>query len=400
MVDRNIWLAAVFALCDVVEPLIIAGLIARYFSADFALDRLHNVLGLLLATVAGTVPSSLGAAVASRLVIGPSAAIVTTWGHWWAGVAVGVVTVAPLVIGLCAAMREPPPRSELREGTAALVALAAMTGAIIVLPQRLWDTVVPGALLFPMLLWLAARCRPVFAAAGALMISLTVAWTTIFGIGHFGDTGIPIDYRILQAQAIILVATIGAYVLAALFAERRDSEARLARANMMLERERDNKLVNVQAALASIAHEVKQPLAAIVTNGNAAQRWLKKVPPDHHEVGAALNGIVAEGKRISEVFNSFRALFGKVGEGQQAIDVNEIVVSTLQALHGELKKHGVTTRTQLTPKLPLVEGHRGQLQEVISKLVLNAIEAMDATIARNRLLRVGTECRSDKGMHS
>ena len=87
----------------------------------------------------------------------------------------------------------------------------------------------PGALLFPVLLWLAARCRPVFAAGGVLIVSLTIAWTTIFGIGHFGNTGLSIDYRVAQAQAIILATAIGAHVLAALFAERRESEARLAR---------------------------------------------------------------------------------------------------------------------------------------------------------------------------
>jgi hypothetical protein len=73
--------------------------------------------------------------------------------------------------------------------------------------------------------------------------------------------GLTVDYRIMQAQAVILAAAIGAYVLAALFAERRGSEARLARANAMLERERDNRLLNAQAVTAVIAHEIRQPLA-------------------------------------------------------------------------------------------------------------------------------------------
>ena len=153
---------------------------------------------------------------ASRLFLGPEAEILTTWLHWWTGVAIGVVTVAPIVIGLSAALREPPPRSEQFEGTAGLLALAAMTGVVLSLPQQLWETVVPGALLFPVLLWLAARCRPVFAAGGVLIVSLTIAWTTIFGIGHFGNSGLPIDYRVAQAQAVILAAAIGAHVLAAL----------------------------------------------------------------------------------------------------------------------------------------------------------------------------------------
>src|SRR6516225_6846959 len=127
-----------------------------------------------------------------------------------------------------------------------------MTAIIIWLPQRLWETVVPITWLFPLLMWLAARCRPIFAAAGAFLVSLTVVWTIIFGIGHFGDASLRVDDRIVQAQAIILVVEVCALVLAALFAERRQSEARLARSNAMLERERDNKLTNVQAVLASI----------------------------------------------------------------------------------------------------------------------------------------------------
>jgi integral membrane sensor domain MASE1 len=220
ILQRGVWLALIFALCDTAEPLIIAGLVLHYFGVDFALDQLRRVFGLLGATIAGTAPSSLAAAVASRLFLGPAAPILTTWLHWWTGVAVGVVTLAPLIIGFSAAVREPPPRSEQIAGAGGLLALAAMTGVMIMLPRQLWETVVPGALLFPLLLWLAACCRPVFAAGGVLMVSVAVIWATNFGIGHLGNTGLPVDYRILQAQAIILVAAIGAQVLAALFAER------------------------------------------------------------------------------------------------------------------------------------------------------------------------------------
>jgi hypothetical protein len=110
-----------------------------------------------------------------------------------------------------------------------------MTGVIILQSQERWETVVPIAWLSPMLLWLAARCRPIFAAAGAFIVSITSVCTTVFGIGHFGDPSLTIDDRILGAQASILVVALSAYVLAALFAERRESEARLTSSNMMLE---------------------------------------------------------------------------------------------------------------------------------------------------------------------
>ena len=166
-----------------------------------------------------------------------TAPLLTTWHHWFASDALGIVTVAPLLIGLAAAAREPPPRSELIEGGTALAALAAMGALVIGLPQEPWATVVPVALLFPMLLWLAARCRPVFAAAAAFIVTLTIVWTTTFGIGLFGEPSLLPADRILGAQAGILAVSLCAFVLAALFAERRqhervltESEARLQEA--------------------------------------------------------------------------------------------------------------------------------------------------------------------------
>lgn len=393
VLGRGIWLSALFAVCDVAEPIIIAGLIARYFGGEFALDQLRKVLGLLGATIVGTAPSSLGGAIASRWFLGPEAAISTTWLHWWIGVAVGVVTVAPVVIGISAAVREPPPRSEQIEGAGGLLALAAMTGVVLSLPEQLWETVLPGALLFPMLLWLAARCRPVFASAGVLMVSLTIAWTTIFNIGHFANRALTVDYRVVQAQAIILAAAIGAHVLAALFAERRASETRLARANAMLERERDNRLLNAQAVTAAIAHEVHQPLSAITLNADAGLAWLGRTPPNHDRVRAALIRVNKDAQRARDMFDGIRALFGKSGWQRQPIEVNRIVLSVTDALQEELNGHHVVTRHELAAELPLVNGHATQLQEVVINLINNAVEAMASTTTRNRILWLRTEVR-------
>jgi signal transduction histidine kinase len=392
MIADPLWAGTALGISNAAEALITAGLIERSFGADFNIDRLRQVLGLLLAAIVGTMISGIGGAVTYRLFNGPSATILTTWQHWFASDAIGIVIVAPLVIGLNAAVRQPPPRSELIEGTAALVALAVMTGISISLPQESWETVVPVALLFPMLLWVAARCRPVFAAAAAFLVSITVVSTAVFGVGHFGDASLSFADRIPQAQAAVLFVALGTYVLAALFAERRESETRLARANMMLERERDNKLMSAQAVTAAIAHEVRQPLAGIVTNASAALRWLGRTPPDHDEARAALNRIQSEGHRTSEVFDTIRALFRTDDQGRQRIEVNDIIVEVLQSLRGELKDHGVETRPELA-ELPLVDGHRGQLRGVIFNLVHNAVEAMDNTTDRSRVLRVTTELR-------
>jgi signal transduction histidine kinase len=393
MGDRNVWAAIIFAVCNAAEALITAGLIQHYFATHFGLDRLRQVLGLLVAAVAGTAISGIGGALGYKLFHSPAVSMLTTWRHWFASDVVGIIAVAPLVIGLAAAARERPPRGELVEGTVALLILAAMTAVIISLPQEPWQTVVPGALLFPTLLWLAARCRPLFAASGAFLVSLTVVWTAILGIGHFGDVKLPIDDRILQAQAVILVVALGASVLAALFAERRENEARLAHSNMMLERERDNKLMNVEAITVAIAHEVRQPLAAIVANGNAALRFLDKEPPDRDEVRAALHRIVNDGHRTSEVFDGIRSLFRKVDQGRDPVDINKLILSVLQSLQGEFKDRAIELRSELADELPLIDGHPSQLQEVIYNLVRNATEAMDNVTDRNRVLQVTTGLR-------
>ena len=174
----------------------------------------------------------------------------------------------------------------------------------------------------------------------------------------------------------------------------RRTELALREAVAKLERERDNKLTNVEAIMAAIAHEVRQPLMAIVINGSAARRFLARVPADIDEATSNLNRIINDCRRASEVFDSILTLFRREDQEQQAIDVNEIAREVLQSSRAELVERRVTTRTELASELPLIYGHRRQLQQVISNLVQNAIEAMDNTTDRGRLLRVRTGLRN------
>jgi signal transduction histidine kinase len=159
----------------------------------------------------------------------------------------------------------------------------------------------------------------------------------------------------------------------------------------MLERERDNKLMNAQAITAAISHELKQPLAAIATNGGAALRFLGQVPPDIEEVRSALKRIVSDSHRTSDMFDGIRALFGKGDQKRLQVDVNGIILGVFQSSRKELLDHGVETRLELATELPLVDSQGRQLEEVIFNLVHNAIEAMDVTTNRARVLRVRTE---------
>lgn len=156
----------------------------------------------------------------------------------------------------------------------------------------------------------------------------------------------------------------------------------------LLNRERENKLMNLEAMAASIGHEVRQPLSGIASNGNAALRFLAQAPPNLEEAQAALNRMVRDSHRASQVFDNIRTLFGTSGRGQEQIDVNELVRGALQVLREELKAHSVTTKLDLTAQMPLISGHKGQLQEVLINLIHNAIEAMDAVKDGRRILQV------------
>jgi PAS domain S-box-containing protein len=233
--DRTIWSAVVFAVCNAGEAVLVAGLIEYYFDAPFSLDRLSHVLGLLAAAIVATAISGIGGTAGYVFFHNSATPVLTIWYHWFTSDALGILTIAPLLIGLVSSAREPPTRNEVVHGVVALLALTLLSGTIIFLPRESWATVVPIAALFPLLLWLAARCQPTFAAAAAFIAALTIVWTTTFGIGIFGDTHFPIGERILSAQAGILAVSLCALVLAALFAERRQHEAVLMESEARLQ---------------------------------------------------------------------------------------------------------------------------------------------------------------------
>jgi PAS domain S-box-containing protein len=223
--DRTIWSASVFALCNAGEALLVAWLIERFFGAEFNLGRLRQVLGLLVAAIIGTAASGIPATAAYRLLHSPDASVFITWQHWFASDAIGIITIAPSIIGLASALRAPPSRRELVEGAAGLASLAVVLAIIIFLPPASWGIEVPVELLFPVLLWLTARCGPVFTAAAVFGVSLAFVCSVTFQLGLFSNVLPLTNEHILGVQGDILGVAIFAYILAALFEERRQREA-------------------------------------------------------------------------------------------------------------------------------------------------------------------------------
>ncbi len=228
--DRELLSSVLFALCNAGEAVLAAWLTEHYFGSDFRLSKLPNVLGLAAAAMIATAVSGIGGAVTFRFFHGTTTPVWTIWQHWFTSDGLGIITVAPLLIELASASRDRPPLSELVEGALTVAALALVSGLAIFLRSELLVNVGPLTVLFAPLLWLAARCRPVFAAAAAFIVSLSIVWTTTFGIGYFGNLGLSMGERVVAAQFSILLVTLGASVLAALFAEIRDKR-RLSRSS-------------------------------------------------------------------------------------------------------------------------------------------------------------------------
>jgi PAS domain S-box-containing protein len=232
--DRNIPSAIVFAGCNAFEAVLVSDLIGRYFGIRSRLGNLRGVLGLVTAAIVGAAVSGIGGTVGYWLFHQSATSVLTIWYHWLASDALGIIAVTPFVIGLDRVARDRPSVREAVEGTAALLIFAAVSSLFVFMPHAPWADVALVSI-FPMLLWIAARCRPFFVTAAQFIIALTIVWMTTFEVGLFGDKSVAVDDRILTAQAVILTFSACALVLGALFAERRKHEVTLAESELGLQ---------------------------------------------------------------------------------------------------------------------------------------------------------------------
>ena len=139
---------------------------------------------------------------------------------------------------------------------------------------------------------------------------------------------------------------------------------------------------------ASIAHEVNQPLAAIVTNGEVSLRWLDRAEPDMNEVRVAVGDMVGSARRASEVIQRLRRLYKRVEPRKEHLEIDKVVSEAVSLLQGELRSQGVSLRLEIPPALPQVSGDPVQLQQVVINLAVNGIDAMADIGDRQRELMV------------
>jgi signal transduction histidine kinase len=128
----------------------------------------------------------------------------------------------------------------------------------------------------------------------------------------------------------------------------------------------------------------------VVTNADAALRWLGRRPPDLEKVQYSLDEIIKDGNRAGDVIGRIRALIKKVPPRRDRLEINEAILEVIALTHGEVVKNSVSLQTQLAAGLPLVQGDRVQLQQVILNLIVNAVEAMSGVSEGSRELLIGT----------
>jgi C4-dicarboxylate-specific signal transduction histidine kinase len=152
-----------------------------------------------------------------------------------------------------------------------------------------------------------------------------------------------------------------------------------------------NRVTTMGQLTASIAHEVNQPIAAVVTNAQAALRWLDMQPRGLLEVRQALGRIVGDGRRAGEVIGRIRALIAKAPPQRGKLEINNTILEVIAVTRTEMHRNGISLQTRLAPELPLIQGDRIQLQQVMVNLILNAVEALSETSEGSRELLISSE---------
>jgi len=155
-------------------------------------------------------------------------------------------------------------------------------------------------------------------------------------------------------------------------------------------------IATVAELSASIAHEINQPLASVVTNAHAAQTWLSRNPPNLERAQATLERIVRDGHSAAEVVSRIRALFKEAAPVKALVDINQIVAEVLRVLSDELRDHNIIVETDLEADLPMVEADHVHIQQTLINLVHNAAEAMHGVTDRAKALSVRSQRHGDE----
>lgn len=262
--------------------------------------------------------------------------------------------------------------------TALAVATVALAGAIFAF-DTITDLEIAGAVLYvAVVLMSMGFCR----RRGVILVATTCSALTLlsFVLTRSGS----LEPGLINC-AISLVA-ISATTYLALKIESAEVAAHEVRAQLT----HMARVMTLGELTASIAHEVNQPLAAVVTSGNACQRWLASQPPNIERASQAVDRIISNANRASEIIGRVRNLVKKTPSQLEKLDINEVAQEVIALMQNEVEQQNIVLRTQLAADLLVVSGDRVQLQQVLLNLIINAIEAIGACIEGPRELLISS----------
>jgi signal transduction histidine kinase len=213
---------------------------------------------------------------------------------------------------------------------------------------------------------------------------------TIFGVQSRFSLGFYIQRGFSLAASTI--------VLSALLAEAVVLYGRLANTVALLQRERADRLANVHAATAAMAHELRQPLTGIATRGAAGANWLKRTPPELNKARECFKSMIDASLHANEIIAAIRDLYKKTPTEHTMVRINDVVREVLALAQDDFRANAVIARPEYQENLPQIHASHAQIQQVILNLVTNAIEAMRSVPPDKRRLRLMTGFDGETGV--
>lgn len=358
----------------------------RWFAGGLkAFDNLRNLTAYLLVAV---VLAPLTAAFVGGFA-GVGGSYWFFWRVWFLSEALAGLTLAPALLAWITHFRS------VRQGSIPRVIEACLIGVgLVAVGIRVfhWPTAGAGAipamvyLPLPLLLWAAMRFGPVGANTGLMILMMLSISGAVRGLGPFAVGAAPDS--VLSLQLFLVAVSVPVMFLATAIEERRVAGHEMQRQRAELAHV--TRVSTMGELAASLAHELNQPLTAILSNAQAAQRFLGASPPNLPEVREILRDVVQDNKRASEVIQRLRALVRKDATTFVALDVGDVLRDVVRIVHSDaILRHSRVVLDVATGLAP-VRGDRIQLQQVALNLLLNAFEAMKdcATTRRQVLVRV------------
>lgn len=294
-------------------------------------------------------------------------------------------------ISIIEANRRKPMKHERRLWSPAHRSVLPIATATLAVAIFIFDTVtdleIAGAVLYVAVVLISiAFCR----RRGVVLIAIACSILTLLSFA-LTPTG---SWQPGLVNGLLSLIAIAATTYLALKIESADVAAHEARAQLT----HMARVMTLGELTASIAHEVNQPLAAVVTSGNACQRWLASQPPNIERASQALDRIVSNANRASEIIGRVRNLVKKAPSQLGLLSINEVAEEVIALMQNEAEQKSIVLYTRLAAGLPAVSGDRIQLQQVLLNLMMNAIEAVNACIEGPREIVVSSTWEQTNGV--